>query len=94
MYIYLIFITSILGFIRDYSKYKLFSFNKFIRTPLIILIINFVLNILGYNESLLLSLIFERWFFLILKSIISYFNNDYLKKKNKYIMKYKIKYKN
>ena len=59
MYIHLIFITSILGFIRDYSKYKLFSFNKFIRTPLIILIFNVLLNILGYKESLLLSVIFE-----------------------------------
>lgn len=94
MYIHLIFITSILGFIRDYSKYKLFSFNKFIRTPLIILIFNVLLNILGYKESLLLSLIFERWFFLIIKSIISYKNNDYLKKKEKYIAKYNIEYKN
>ena len=94
MYIHLIFITSILGFIRDYSKYKLFSFNKFIRTPLIILIIYFILNILGFKESLLLSLIFERWFFLIIKAIISYSNNDYLKKKRKYIIKYNIKYKN
>ncbi len=40
------------------------------------------------------SLIFERWFWFINKSFISYKNNDYMKNKEKYIEKYKLEYKN
>lgn len=35
---------------------------------------------------------YERWFFFIYKSFLSIYNDDYNKKKNKYIKKYGLKY--
>jgi len=90
--IYIFFITSILGALRDYSKYKTFSIYKFIRSPIITQIIYCSIPYNNYNK--LLSIIFERWLFLILKTIQSIYNNDYYEKKEKYKIKYNIKYKN
>jgi len=39
------------------------------------------------------TLIFERWYFFVEKSILSMWNNDYMKNKDKYIKKYGLKYK-
>ena len=63
MYIY--FVTAVLGFIRDYSKTKNVNIIKFMRSPLIILIIQEILKLYDINNSILYSLILERWFFLI-----------------------------
>lgn len=91
----LIFITALLGCLRDYVKYKIFSFKKFIRTPIITLSFTiFFLQFYKIDIALLLAIIFERWFFLLIKSAISILNNDYHLKKNKYILKYNLKYKN
>lgn len=85
------FITSILGFLRDYSKYKQFNFYKFIRSPLLTFIIYYIF----YNNiNIIHVLILERWIMLIYKTIISINNNDYQTKKEKYKIKYNIKYKN
>tara|TARA_B110000208_G_C11629130_1_gene380172 strand:- start:629 stop:910 length:282 start_codon:yes stop_codon:yes gene_type:complete len=88
---YLFFITSILGALRDYSKTKKLCFYKFIRSPIIIYIFYLIINKLIINNKInkiLLAIIFERWFFLILKTIISFKNNDYINKKKKYSIKY------
>ena len=89
------FITPVLGLLRNFIKYKKLSFLLFMRTP----IINFIIfNILTKyskikkNELIYLTIIFERWFMLFIKSIISYINNDHLKKKEKYIVKYSLDY--
>jgi hypothetical protein len=49
---------------------------------------------MGYRNIIWRTLIFERWYFFIDKSIISLWNNDYLKNKDKYIKKYGLTYKN
>tara|TARA_Y100000768_G_scaffold277219_1_gene212645 strand:+ start:4306 stop:4578 length:273 start_codon:yes stop_codon:yes gene_type:complete len=90
MYIY--FITAILGCIRDYSKTKYISILKFIRTPLIIFLINYILKNYNVNNSVLKAIILERWVFLLLKTLISVYNNDYYNKKEKYKIKYNIIY--
>tara|TARA_B100000768_G_C11085665_1_gene292755 strand:+ start:490 stop:660 length:171 start_codon:yes stop_codon:yes gene_type:complete len=47
---------------------------------------------MGYRNIVWRTLIFERWYFFIDKSIISLWNNDYLKNKDKYIKKYGLIY--
>ena len=88
------FITSILGLIRDFIKYKNISFKKFIRTPILTIIFYYILSFTNISNPIFLAIILERWFFLILKSFISCFNNDYLNKKEKYKIKYNLIYKN
>lgn len=92
-------LTPILGALRNYVKYKKFNIKLFIRTPVTyyfihILLINF--NKLNYvfknNNIILYTLIYERWFFLIYKTILSYINNDYYFKREKYIKKYGLQY--
>jgi len=43
----------------------------------------------GYNISIIYALLYERWFMLILKTAISIYNNDYVRKHEKYKEKYK-----
>ena len=81
-------ITPTLGCIRNYIKYKQLKTLLFLRTPFTY----FVLSLFFQNINKWQLLIFERWFFLIYKSLLSYYNNDYHKKKNKYIKKYNLKY--
>ena len=90
---YIFFVTSILGALRDYSKFKVFNIYKFMRSPIITQIIYCLLqyNKINYNNKLI-SIILERWLFLILKTIQSIYNDDYNNKKEKYKIKYKIKY--
>lgn len=92
-------LTPILGALRNYVKYKKFNIKIFIRTPVTyyfihIFLINF--NKLNYvfknNNIILYTLIYERWFFLIYKTILSYINNDYYLKREKYIKKYGLQY--
>lgn len=92
-YIYF-FITSSLGLMRNYIKYKNFKFILFLRSPLINILIFKLLNFTfkKNNNNLLLSIILERWIMLAAKSLISYFKDDYIKKKQKYIKKYNLKY--
>jgi hypothetical protein len=80
--------TPFLGLMRNYIKYKKFNIFLFIRTPIIYLFI----NLLFQNNNIWQILIYERWFFLIYKSLLSIYNNDYIKKKNKYIKKYDLIY--
>ena len=101
-YSYLFFcVTPVLGVIRDYSKHKYISLsapNKFIRTPVLYLIIYLLLYLFNhiteiYNHINILNiLIYERWFMLIYKTGLSIYNNNHIQKHNKY--KYKSLYKN
>ena len=73
-------ITAILGFIKNYVKYKKISFCLFIRTPLICLCLYLIIKDKIYNP-ILSSIILERWFMLLYKSIKSFIDDDYHKKK-------------
>ncbi len=82
------FITPFLGLIRNYVKYKQFNLNLFIRTPLIYYIIQLIFQ----ENTIFETLIYERWFFLIYKTILSIYKDDYHMKKEKYKIKYNIEY--
>ena len=86
-------ITAILGFIKNYVKYKKVSFCLFIRTPLICLCLYLIIKDKIYNP-ILSSIILERWVMLLYKSIKSFIDDDYHKKKGKYKKKYNLIYLN
>ena len=81
-------ITPFLGLLRNYIKYKQLKIFVFLRTPLLYIFI----NILFKTNTIWKTMVFERWFFFIYKSLISLYNDDYNKKKEKYIKKYGLKY--
>jgi hypothetical protein len=88
--IFYCFTTSFLGLIRDYSKHKHISPTKFARTPILCYMIHFLMKYLyGYKISIIYALLYERWFMFILKTAISIYNNDYVRKHEKYKEKYK-----
>ena len=80
--------TPILGCIRNYVKYKQFKYFLFIRTPFTY----FILTLLFYKDNPWKIIMLERWFFFIYKICLSLYNDDYNKKKDKYIKKYGLKY--
>ena len=86
-------ITPILGFLRNYIKYKQCNVRKFIRTPIVYAFFHHLFFLLGYDNIVWRTLIFERWYFFIDKSFMSWLNNDYMKNKEKYIKKYGLIYK-
>ena len=92
MYEILFLITPLLGFIKNYVKYKNNSLSLFLRTPLLCIVIYNILNLFKFKNSILLSIIFERWIMFIYKITISIINDDYTIKKKKYIKKYNLKY--
>ena len=81
-------ITPFLGTLRNYIKYKRLKILLFLRTP----VTYFMINLLFQNQNIWKTLIFERWFFFIYKSLLSLYNDDYNVKKQKYIKKYGLKY--
>ena len=87
-------VTPILGFLRNYIKYKQCKFITFMRTPLVYFFFHSLFCLMDYRNVVWKTLIFERWYFFIDKSIMSLWNNDYMKKKDKYKIKYGLQYKN
>ncbi|MBN86869.1 MAG: hypothetical protein CL885_05030 [Dehalococcoidia bacterium] len=81
-------ITPFLGLLRNYIKYKQLKIFVFLRTPLLY----FFITKLFQTNTIWKTMMFERWFFLIYKSLLSLYNDDYNKKKEKYIKKYGLKY--
>jgi hypothetical protein len=81
-------ITPFLGTLRNYIKYKRIKLFIFLRTP----ITYFIVNLIFQNNNIWKTLMFERWFFFIYKSLLSLYNDDYNVKKQKYIIKYDLKY--
>ena len=86
--IFLYLITPLLGTLRNYIKYKRLKILLFLRTP----VTYFMINLLFQNQNIWKTLMFERWFFFIYKSLLSLYNDDYNVKKRKYIKKYGLKY--
>lgn len=85
-------ITPSLGLIRNYIKYKRVTFSLYLRTYLVYFLINLLSKLLGYIPNIYEVLIYERWFFFVCKSLISLYRNDYYKKREKYKIKYGLKY--
>ena len=92
MIILLYLVTPTLGFMRNYIKYKRCDFKMFMRTPIVYFWFHILICLCGSNNIVLQTIIAERWYFFIEKSIRSYINNDYMKNKDKYIKKYGLKY--
>ena len=88
LYIKYFFITTVLGFIRDYSKHKRFSLTKFMRTPIICYFIHHFLQYYYGKTGVVYSIIYERWLMLGLKTMKSIYYNDYYRKRSKYLLKY------
>ena len=81
-------ITPFLGCLRNYIKYKKIEFLIFLRTPMTYFFINLIFS----PSNVYKTLMYERWFFFLYKSFLSLYNNDYYRKKDKYIKKYGLKY--
>ena len=81
-----------LGLCKNYVKYKQISFFIFLRTPFLNIFFESILRYLSYRRPILLSIIWERIFFFVFKIIRSYIRDDYHRKKNKYMKKYKLNY--
>ena len=86
MLIYLI--TPSLGLLRNYVKYKQMNYILYIRTPIIYIILKIIFKI----NNIWKILILERWYFLLYKTFISIYKNDYIKKRKKYMKKYNLIY--
>ena len=91
--IFLYLVTPNLGLLRNFVKYKQFSFKTYIRTYIAYFYFHLLLFMFGIKNVVLATLITERWFWFLFKSFKSIQNNDYYKKKEKYIIKYNMDYK-
>jgi hypothetical protein len=83
-------ITPLLGLLRNYVKYKQLDIFIFLRTPLSYLLIKYIANV----PNIWKILMFERWYYFVLKTLLSIYNDDYNVKKDKYIKKYNLDYNN
>jgi hypothetical protein len=81
-------VTPLLGSFRNYIKYKQLKFLMFIRTPLTY----FLINLIFQQDNIYQTLIYERWFFFVYKTFLSIYHNDYIRKKEKYKIKYGLQY--
>ena len=81
-------ITPILGSLRNFVKYKNFKPLIFIRTP----VLYFFLFIILQTNNIWKIIVLERWFMFVFKTLKSVYRRDYIIKKEKYIMKYNMKY--
>ena len=91
--IHLFLITAILGFIRNFVKYKKIELLLFLRSPFLSLLIYFIIKN-KLDSPILWAIILERWFLLLFKSIKSYCDDDYMRKRKKYEKKYNLTYLN
>jgi hypothetical protein len=81
-------ITPLLGSLRNFVKYKNFKPLIFIRTP----VLYFFLFLIFQTNNIWKIIVLERWFMFVFKTLKSVFRRDYIIKKEKYIMKYNMKY--
>ena len=86
-------VTPTLGLLRNYIKYKQYKFRTFMRTPIVYAFFHCLFCLMDHSNIIYRTLIFERWYFFIEKSIASMWNNDYMKNKEKYKIKYGLNYK-
>lgn len=81
-------ITPLLGSLKNFVKYKQYKPHVFVRTP----IIYFFLYNLFHVKNKWKMIVLERWFMFLYKISASLYRNDYIKKKDKYFLKYGIIY--
>ena len=81
-------ITPILGSLRNFVKYKNFKPLIFIRTP----VLYFFLFIILQTNNIWKIIVIERWVMFVFKTLKSIYRRDYITKKEKYILKYNLKY--
>ncbi len=86
----ILFITPLLGSLRNFVKYKQFFPLVFLRTP----IIYFLLYITLRTKNIWKIIVLERWLMFLVKTIKSIYKNDYIRKRKKYEKKYKLIYQN
>ena len=87
--IYIIYlITPLLGFIKNYVKYKQINLLIFLRTPLIYSLLFICLQ----TQNIWKIITVERWLFFIFKIIRSTIRRDYIVNKEKYKLKYGLIY--
>ena len=87
--IYIIYlITPLLGFIKNYVKYKRINLLVFLRTPFIYSL----LFVLIQTQNIWKIITIERWLFFIFKIIRSTIRRDYIVNKGKYELKYGLIY--
>jgi hypothetical protein len=82
------FLTPLLGSVKNYVKYKRFHPLLFLRSPLLY----FLLQIIIQTDNIWMIMILERWIMFVFKIIRSLWRNDYQIKKEKYKLKYNLKY--
>ena len=83
-----LFLTPMLGSVKNYVKYKQFNILNFLRTPFLYFLLQLFLQTRNYWKILII----ERWILFIFKIIRSIWRNDYIMKKEKYKIKYNLKY--
>lgn len=88
---YQFYIIAILGLLKNYVKYKSCKLSLFMRTPIICYTI-YEISKNKIDNPILFSIISERCFMLIFKTLKSLYDDDYNKKKDKYIKKYGLVY--
>ena len=88
---YEFYIIAILGLLKNYVKYKTCKLSLFMRTHIICYTIYGIVKN-KVNNPILFSIVAERCFMLIIKTLKSIYDDDYNKKKNKYIKKYGLVY--
>ena len=94
MLIYFIWLlTPVLGAMRNYAKYHTVNHILFIRTPVLtILLYTLYYTCDIFASPVLMAAISERWVMLFYKMCVSWYKDDYNKKKMKYIAKYNLNY--
>ena len=88
----LLLITPTLGFIKNYTKYKLCDFTKYIRSYLIYGYIYYLLKHFSNHNIIYRTIIYERWIMFLYKIMRDIMNDTYNKNREKYIKKYNLKY--
>ncbi len=85
-------VTPLLGFMKNYVKYKRVNALLFMRTPFLYLLIDTLMRRYRVNHILLWTLIVERWFLFGYKISVAYLYDHYHRRKNKYTRKYNLSY--
>ena len=86
--VFLYLVTPTLGFIRNYIKYKQLSFCTYIRSPIVYFFLHIWFTLINSNHIIMSTLIYERWFWFVYKSLKSLWLDDRKRKKEKYSLKY------
>lgn len=85
-------VTPLLGFTKNYVKYKRVNVALFARTPLLYFLIDSIMRYYRMNNIILWTLILERWFFFYYKITHAYLYDHYRARREKYIQKYGLIY--